>query len=114
MLHTSRMSSWIKQTNSAYLLSGTGHPPLRQICSFIRCLSAAVQVHRRRPSPSQTIGPPPSGNLLLRKFNVQDAPIEAQTSAVRKWLMNNEPGPTLERSMRRNGFGPVLDARASV
>jgi len=33
---------------------------------------------------------------------------------VRKWLMNNEPGPTLERSMRRNGFGPVLDARASV
>jgi len=28
--------------------------------------------------------------------------------------MNNEPGPTLERSMRRNGFGPVLDARAFV
>jgi hypothetical protein len=33
---------------------------------------------------------------------------------VRKWLMNNEPGPTLERSTRRNGFGPVLDARAFV
>ena len=33
---------------------------------------------------------------------------------MRKWLMNNEPGPTLERSMRRNGFGPVLDARVCL
>jgi hypothetical protein len=57
---------------------------------------------------------PPSVHLLLRKLDVQDAPIEAQTSALRKWLINNEPGPTLERSMRRNGFGPVLDARASA
>jgi hypothetical protein len=58
--------------------------------------------------------PPPSVHLLLRKLNVQDASVDAQTSALQKWLMNNEPGPTLERSMRRNGFGPVLDARATA
>lgn len=57
---------------------------------------------------------PPSIHLLLRKLNVTDAPSSVQMSAVRKWLTSNEPGPTLVRSMRRNGFGDLLDGRASA
>jgi len=64
-----------------------------------------------RPSGSVQ---PPSVHLLLRKLHVADDSAAVQARALRKWLMNNEPGATLEHSMRRNGFGGLLDNRASA
>ncbi len=46
--------------------------------------------------------------VLLRKLHVKDAPFEKQSEAVREWLEQNTPGPTMQHSLIRHGFGGLI------
>lgn len=52
--------------------------------------------------------------VLLRKLHVKDAPFEKQNEAVRQWLKENRPGPTMTRSLERNGFRDLLKGHIST
>jgi hypothetical protein len=52
--------------------------------------------------------------VLLRKLHVKDAAFEKQTEAVRDWLEHNKPGPTMQQSLKRHGFGELLHGRVSA
>jgi hypothetical protein len=51
---------------------------------------------------------PPSAQLLIRKLKVDKAAADVQSNAITRWLGKNDPGPSLERSLRRHGFGGLL------
>jgi hypothetical protein len=57
---------------------------------------------------------PPSAHLLIRNLKVESASPEAKSKAVEKWLTRNVPGPSLERSLRRNGYGQLVDKQAQT
>jgi hypothetical protein len=46
---------------------------------------------------------------LLRMLGIEHAPIEQQKPLVRMWLTANRPSTELRISLRRNGYGSVLD-----
>lgn len=46
--------------------------------------------------------------VLLRTLHVRDAPFEKQFEAVRVWLQEHTPGPTMVRSLERHGFGELV------
>ncbi len=46
--------------------------------------------------------------VLLRALHVKDAPFEKQNEAIRHWLEEHHPGPTMQRSLGRHGFGELL------
>ena len=52
--------------------------------------------------------------VLLRKLHVKDAPFEKQSEAIREWLEHNKPGPTMQHSLERHGFGELLGGRTST
>ncbi len=52
--------------------------------------------------------------VLLRKLHVKDAPFEKQNEAIRQWLEENRPGPTMRRSLERHGFGDLLNGHLST
>jgi hypothetical protein len=54
---------------------------------------------------------PPSAHLLIRKLNVENAALDIQSKAITRWLAKSNPGPSLERSLRRSGFGKLLKKR---
>jgi hypothetical protein len=54
---------------------------------------------------------PPSAQLLIRKLKVEKAAEDVQARAITRWLASNQPGPSLERSLRRHGFGSLLKSR---
>jgi hypothetical protein len=62
-------------------------PPLRR--------SAALQ-------PTTTPG-------LLRLLHTNEASVEKQRVALREWLTYNDASPPLRISLRRNGYGILLD-----
>lgn len=51
---------------------------------------------------------PPSAQLLIRALRVEQADKGTQSQALTRWLAKNNPGPSLERSLRRHGFGELL------
>ena len=51
---------------------------------------------------------PPSARLLIRKLKVEKAGEDIQSEAIRRWLMKNDPLPSLESSLRRHGLGGLL------
>jgi hypothetical protein len=51
---------------------------------------------------------PPSAQLLIRKLNVENSEPDIQGKAIERWLIKNDPGPSLERSLRGHGFGVLL------
>jgi hypothetical protein len=46
---------------------------------------------------------------LLRLLHTNDSSVEKQKVALREWLMDNNPGSSLRISLRRNGYGLLLD-----
>jgi len=66
-----------------------------------------------KPAGSTT---PTTVAVLLRTLHVNDAPFEKQIEAIRQWLEEHNPGPTMQRSLQRHGFGDLLsgDAAASA
>ncbi|MDZ4267230.1 MAG: hypothetical protein U1D00_16305 [Mycobacterium sp.] len=52
--------------------------------------------------------------ILLRRLHVKDAPFEKQSEAVREWLEQNKPGPTMRHSLERHGFGGLLRGQISL
>jgi hypothetical protein len=44
---------------------------------------------------------PPSAQLLIRKLQVEKAAVDGQSEAITRWLAKNDPGPSLELSLRR-------------
>ena len=46
---------------------------------------------------------------LLRQLNAHDAPVDQQKTALRGWLKDNDPDKPLRVSLRRNGYGLLLD-----
>jgi hypothetical protein len=54
---------------------------------------------------------PPNAELLIRKLEVEKAAIDVQSKAITRWLATNDPGPSLERSLGRHGFGGSLKKR---
>lgn len=52
--------------------------------------------------------------VLLRQLHVKDAPFEKQSEAVREWLEHNQPGPTMQHSLARHGFGELLHGQVST
>lgn len=52
--------------------------------------------------------------VLLRVLHVKDAPFEKQSEAIRQWLEDHSPGPTMRRSLDRHGFGGLLKGDTST
>ena len=46
---------------------------------------------------------------LLRALGANDAPVAQQKAALREWLVSNTAGQSLRFSLRRNGYGLLLD-----
>jgi hypothetical protein len=49
---------------------------------------------------------------LLRALDVDGAPVTRQKVAIRAWLDRNRANPALRLSLRRNGFGLLLNAES--
>lgn len=60
-------------------------------------------------------GPPPtephSVSALLRTLHMTDASVDKQKVVLREWLHDHLPDPELRLSLRRNGYGLLLDER---
>ena len=60
------------------------------------------------PASSQQ---PDTAAALLRMLGVQGASVGRQKSPLRAWLATHSPSPALRISLRRNGYGVLLDER---
>jgi hypothetical protein len=54
---------------------------------------------------------PDTAAALLRMLGIQDVPVGRQKFVLRAWLAANIPTPALRISLRRNGYGVLLDER---
>ena len=50
-----------------------------------------------------------SAPALLRMLNLHDASVDKQAAALRVWLRDNPPRPSLRLSLLANGYGHILD-----
>jgi hypothetical protein len=48
---------------------------------------------------------------LLRTLHIDDLSVDKQKDVLRVWLHDHVPDPDLRLSMRRNGYGLLLDER---
>ena len=62
----------------------------------------SAHVEQRPPQP-ETV------TALLRRLHVENASAMRQVDALRAWLRDNIPSTALRVSMRRNGYGILLD-----
>ena len=62
----------------------------------------SAHVEQRPPQP-ETVA------ALLRRLHVENASAMRQVDALRAWLRDNIPSTALRVSMRRNGYGILLD-----
>jgi hypothetical protein len=60
----------------------------------------------QKPADSPGVATVPA---LLRELGAKDHPVDQQRNALRGWLLENTPGQGLRFSLRRNGYGLVLD-----
>lgn len=51
---------------------------------------------------------------LLRRRRLEDAPRDEQARAISDWLNSRSVTPLVEHSVRKHGFGELLDQRASA
>ena len=59
----------------------------------------------QRPAQPETVA------ALLRQLHVNNASAMQEVGALRAWLRRNTPNADLRVSMRRNGYGILLDQR---
>lgn len=57
---------------------------------------------------------PATVQSLLAWLQIKEAPRSQQESAIREWLRTHEPGQLLQSTLRRKGFGHLLDGRESA
>ncbi|BBY58365.1 hypothetical protein [Mycolicibacterium sarraceniae] len=57
---------------------------------------------------------PSSVAALLRTLKLTDASEHDQSAGIRAWLKNHKPSPGMEYSLRRKGYGSLLDSRATA
>ena len=57
---------------------------------------------------------PTSVAALLRSLNLTDSSRSEQTAGIEGWLRAHTPGPAMQHSLRRKGYGPLLDNRVSA
>ena len=57
---------------------------------------------------------PSSVAALLRTLKLTDAPERDQSAGIRTWLEDHKPSPGMEYSLRRKGYGSLLDGRATA
>ncbi|MCV7277084.1 hypothetical protein [Mycolicibacter arupensis] len=57
---------------------------------------------------------PSSVAALLRSLKLTDAPKNEQAAGIKAWLRNHAPGPAMQYSLRRKGYGQLLDSRVSA
>jgi hypothetical protein len=67
---------------------------------FTSTLRGAIQLRSHQPETAVA---------LLRMLGIQHAPVEQQKPLLRTWLTANPPSAGLRISLRRNGYGFVLD-----
>ncbi|BBZ30364.1 hypothetical protein MMAD_46590 [Mycolicibacterium madagascariense] len=51
---------------------------------------------------------------LLRTLELTDASERDRSVRIQTWLKDHEPSPGMEYSLRRNGYGSLLDGRATA
>jgi hypothetical protein len=54
---------------------------------------------------------PHTMSALLRTLHINDMSVDKQKVVLREWLHDHTPDPDLRLSMRRNGYGLLLDER---
>lgn len=59
--------------------------------------------------PGEKMPAPQFAGNLLDRLGVRRASRGVQEAGVREWLSTHKPSVKLERSLRRNGFGDILD-----
>ena len=57
---------------------------------------------------------PTSVHTLLAWLHLKDAPRSRQVAGMLEWFVEHPPGRAMSHSLRRNGFGHLLDRRASA
>lgn len=57
---------------------------------------------------------PKTVDALLERSGLIDAPRKIQAKAIGEWLMNHQPTPMMEFSIREDGFGSLLDDSVAV
>lgn len=62
--------------------------------------------------PGEELASPNFAFVLLEDLGVAEAPVQAQRDAVREWLYDNDPSPTLVESLRRSDLLPGEPAAA--
>lgn len=59
--------------------------------------------------PGEKMPPPHFSWNLLDRLGLRRAERDVQEAGISKWLSTHKPSVKLERSLRRNGFGDLLD-----
>lgn len=57
---------------------------------------------------------PTTVQTLLAHLHLEDVPRERQETAIRDWLETHPPGRAMEFTLRRKGFGHLLDRRIGI
>ncbi|MGV0741455.1 hypothetical protein [Mycolicibacterium sp. XJ870] len=57
---------------------------------------------------------PTTAQALLAHLQLDDAPRPRQEAAIKDWLKMHPPGRAMEFTLRRKGFGHLLDNRSSA
>jgi hypothetical protein len=65
----------------------------------------------RDASDDFPLGQPHTASALLRTLHINDVSIDKQKGALREWLHDHTPDHELRLSLRRNGYGKLLDER---
>jgi hypothetical protein len=52
---------------------------------------------------------PATASALLRILGIENTPVARQKPALHAWLIENPPTRELDISLRRNGYGMVID-----
>ena len=56
-------------------------------------------------------GQPHTASALLRTLHINDVSVDKQKDVLREWLHDHVPDHELRLSLRRNGYGILLDER---
>ena len=67
--------------------------------------SSATHTHRIL----NTSRPPATASALIRTLGIEGLSVFRQKPVLHDWLIENPPSPELRISLRRNGYGLILD-----
>jgi hypothetical protein len=78
--------------------------------------TASREAFRARMLDDDNFSPPGSpqpapvvASELIRRIGLKGTSPSEQEAGIRKWLVNNTPSESLQRSLRRKNFGFLLD-----